>query len=139
MMHRRRFARADGRRGGRALMPLARRNAYYQGPPSDHFDGVRFFKVDPAKLINEFPDRLYGNGKMDDEMHNLAFLLCSRQMAADYEAHTGRRSYGISVAGWAAQQRFAGTWAVDTGGGPQPLVGILQDAIVGHTYATCDM
>jgi L-ascorbate metabolism protein UlaG (beta-lactamase superfamily) len=42
-MHRRRLARADGRRGGRALMPLARRNAYYQGPPSDHFDGVRFF------------------------------------------------------------------------------------------------
>jgi L-ascorbate metabolism protein UlaG (beta-lactamase superfamily) len=24
-------------------MPLVRRNAYYRGPPSDHFDGVRFF------------------------------------------------------------------------------------------------
>ena len=102
-------------------------------------DGARFFKVDPASLINEFPDRLYGNGKTDDEMHNIAFLLCSKQMALDYEAFTGRRSYGISVAGWAGQQRFAGTWAGDTGGGPQPLVGILQDAIVGHAYATCDM
>jgi alpha-glucosidase len=27
----------------------------------DH--GVRFFKLDPAVLINEFPDRLYGNGR----------------------------------------------------------------------------
>lgn len=102
-------------------------------------DGARFFKVDPAVLINEFPDRLYGNGCTDDEMHNIAFLLCSKQMAQDYEAHTGRRSYGISVAGWAGQQRFAGTWAGDTGGGPQPLAGILQDAAVGHAYATCDM
>lgn len=102
-------------------------------------DGARFFKVDPAALINEFPDRLYGNGKTDDEMHNIASLLCSKQMAHDYEAHTGRRSYGISVAGWAGQQRYAGTWAGDTGGGPQPLVGILQNAIIGHAYATCDM
>jgi alpha-glucosidase len=60
-------------------------------------------------------------------------------MKLDYEAHTKRRSYGISVAGWAGQQRFAGTWAGDTGGGEQALVGILQDAVIGHTYATCDM
>ncbi len=29
-------------------------------------DGVRFFKVDPAQLINEFPDRLCGNGYGDE-------------------------------------------------------------------------
>ena len=102
-------------------------------------DGVRFFKVDPAVLINEFPDRLYGNGCTDEEMHNIAFLLCSKQMCHDYEAYTKRRYYGISVAGWAGQQRFPGTWAGDTGGGEQPLVGILQDAVIGHPLATCDM
>ena len=29
--------------GGWALLAGGRANAYYQGPPSDHFDGVRFF------------------------------------------------------------------------------------------------
>ncbi len=102
-------------------------------------DGVRFFKLDPAWLINEFPDRLYGNGRTDEEMHNLAFLLASRQMAEGYEAHTGRRYYGISVAGWAGLQSYPGTWAGDTGGGIQSMTGLLQDAIVGHSYTTCDM
>lgn len=102
-------------------------------------DGARFFKVDPAVLINEFPDRLYGNGRHDEEMHNIAFLLCSKEMCLDFEAHTGKRSYGIAVAGWAGLQRFPGTWAGDTGGGAQPMVGILQDAIVAHPFATCDM
>ncbi len=102
-------------------------------------DGVRFFKVDPAVLINEFPDRLYGNGRHDDEMHNIAFLLCSKQMCLDYEAFTGLRSFGIAVAGWAGLQRFPGTWAGDTGGGKQSMIGIMQDAVVAHPYATCDM
>ncbi|HEY3376359.1 MAG TPA: TIM-barrel domain-containing protein, partial [Armatimonadota bacterium] len=75
----------------------------------------------------------------DDEMHNIAFMLCSKQMHLDYEAFTGRRAFGISIAGWAGFQRFAGTWAGDTGGGRQSMTGILQDAIMGHAYATCDM
>jgi len=102
-------------------------------------DGVRFFKVDPAALINEFPDRLYGNGRHDDEMHNIAFMLCSKQMMLDYEAFTNQRAFGISISGWAGFQRFPGTWAGDTGGGAQSLTGILQDAVVGHSFATCDM
>jgi alpha-glucosidase (family GH31 glycosyl hydrolase) len=102
-------------------------------------DGVRFFKVDPAALINEFPDRLYGNGRHDAEMHNIAFMLCSKQMMFDYEAFTNRRAFGISISGWAGFQRFPGTWAGDTGGGAQSLTGILQDAVVGHSFATCDM
>jgi alpha-glucosidase (family GH31 glycosyl hydrolase) len=102
-------------------------------------DGVRFFKVDPAALINEFPDRLYGNRRHDDEMHNIAFMLCSKQMMLDYEAFTDQRAFGISISGWAGFQRFPGTWAGDTGGGAQSLTGILQDAVVGHSFATCDM
>ncbi len=102
-------------------------------------DGVRFFKMDPAFLINEFPDRLYGNGHKDDEMHNIAFMLASKQMNLDYEAFTGRRAFGISISGWAGFQRYPGTWAGDTGGGKQSMAGILQDAIMGHSYATCDM
>ena len=102
-------------------------------------DGARFFKIDPALLINEFPDRLYGNGRHDDEMHNLAFMLCSKQTYQGYEKMTGLRPYSISISGWAGLQRFSGTWAGDTGGGKQPMCGILQDAVVGHAFATCDM
>ncbi|HZT47044.1 MAG TPA: MBL fold metallo-hydrolase [Hyphomicrobiaceae bacterium] len=34
--------------GGWALLTGGRANAYYQGPPSDHFDGVRFFNPGAA-------------------------------------------------------------------------------------------
>ncbi|OQA29099.1 MAG: Alpha-xylosidase [Chloroflexi bacterium ADurb.Bin344] len=102
-------------------------------------DGVSFFKLDPAWLINEFPDRLYGNGKTDDEMHNIAFQIATKQMITDYENYTHRRGFGLSVAGWAGAQRFPGHWAGDTGGGKQSMVGLLQDAIVGCSFTTCDM
>lgn len=101
--------------------------------------GVDFFKQDGYAQINLHPDRLYGNGLHDDEMHNLNPLIYTRQMIEGFESHAGRRAFTLTVSGWTGYQRFPGVWTGDTGGGAQPLCGILQNAIVGQPFATCDM
>ncbi len=102
-------------------------------------DGVKYFKLDGCALMSEFPDRLYANGKTDEEMHNLAFLLEARQTFEDYEKYTSKRSYGIYPCASTGVQRYAGTWCGDTGGGRQPMIGLLQNCLVGHTFCTCDV
>lgn len=102
-------------------------------------DGVSFFKLDGCSLQNEYPDRLYGNGKTDTEMHNLAFLLESRHTFEDFEKYTQKRAYGISPSGTAGVQRYGGTWCGDTAGDHTGLTGMLQDAIVGHAFTTADV
>lgn len=101
--------------------------------------GVDYFKQDGYALINLYPDRLYGNGRREDEMHNLHYMLYSGQMIRGFEAHTGRRAFGMMVAGTAGFQRYPGTWAGDTGGGAQALCAILQLATLGQACPTCDM
>ena len=102
-------------------------------------DGVKYFKLDGCALMSEFPDRLYANKKTDEEMHNLAFLLEAKQTFEDYEKYTSKRSYGIYPCAWTGVQRYAGTWCGDTGGGRQPMIGLLQNCLVGHTFCTCDV
>lgn len=102
-------------------------------------EGVDFFKQDGFSQINEHPDRLYGNGLHDDEMHNINFLLYSKQMVSGLEKHTKLRGLTLAVAGWAGYQRYAGTWAGDTGGGKQSIAGLMQQSIVGNAFLTCDM
>lgn len=102
-------------------------------------DGVKYFKLDGCALMSEYPDRLYANGKTDEEMHNLAFLLEAKQTFGDYETYTSKRSYGIYPCATTGVQRYAGTWCGDTGGGRQPMIGLLQNCLVGHTLCTCDV
>jgi alpha-glucosidase (family GH31 glycosyl hydrolase) len=102
-------------------------------------EGVDYFKQDGYALINLHPDRLYGNQCHDDVMHNIHYMIYTRQMLRGMEEHTGRRAFTMAVAGWAGFQKFSGTWTGDTGGGDQSLCGILQLATVGHAFATCDM
>lgn len=112
---------------------------YYEHLKKFVDQGVDYFKQDGFAQINLHPDRLYGNGRHDDEMHNIHYMIYSRQMIDGFETHTGRRGFGLMCAGWAGFQRFPGTWTGDTGGGAQPLCGILQLATVGHAIATCDV
>ena len=101
--------------------------------------GVLYFKMDGANQVLDHPDRLYGNGMTDDEMHNLYPLLYSRQMYEGFRRQTNRRPAIYTPAGWVGVQCFPGTWTGDTGGGVKPLVGCLNLGLSGHTYATCDM
>lgn len=101
--------------------------------------GVDYFKQDGYAQINLHPDRLYGNQCRDDVMHNIHYMIYTRQMIRGFEEHTGRRGFTLAVAGWTGFQRFPGTWCGDTGGGEQSLCAILQLSTVGHAFATCDM
>jgi alpha-glucosidase (family GH31 glycosyl hydrolase) len=101
--------------------------------------GVCFFKNDPAKQVNEHPDRLYGNGLTDAHVHNLYPELWSRQQYEGFARHTNLRPWQMTCSGWIGMQAHAATWAGDTGGETGALCGILNMAMVGQGLASCDM
>ena len=101
--------------------------------------GVELFKQDGANQVLDHPDRKWANGMDDEEMHNLYPLLYSRQMYLGFKEHTGRRPTPFTPSGFAGMQRWTGTWAGDTGGGPKPLVSMLNLSLSGHGLVTCDM
>ncbi|MDD3925493.1 MAG: glycoside hydrolase family 31 protein [bacterium] len=101
--------------------------------------GADMFKQDGALQVTEHPDRLWGNGMSDKEMHNLYPLLYSQQMYEGFKEHTGRRPCCFTAAGWAGLQRYTGTWTGDTGGEAKTLVACLNLALSGHSNVTCDM
>ncbi len=65
--------------------------------------GVDFFKQDGALQVCEHPDRLWGNGMKDEEMHNLYPLLYSQEMFEGFKQYTGRRPCCFTPAGWSAK------------------------------------
>ncbi len=101
--------------------------------------GVDFFKQDGAYQVCEHPDRVWGNGMLDDEMHNLYPLLYVRQMSEGIREYTGKRPVIFTVSGWTGFQAFAGTWAGDTGGRLETLGAMLNTAVLGHNWQTNDM
>lgn len=101
--------------------------------------GTELFKQDGANQVLEHPDRKWANGMDDQEMHNLYPLLYSKQMHQGFREHTGRRATCFTAAGYAGLQKWTGTWSGDTGGGPKPLVSMLNLSMSGHSLMTCDM
>lgn len=101
--------------------------------------GIDFFKQDGAFQICDHPDRLWGNGMTDEEMHNLYPLLYCRQMLEGFENHAGRRGVVFTPAGWTGFQAWCGTWTGDTGGGLDTLPAMLNTSLVGHSWVTNDM
>ncbi len=101
--------------------------------------GASAFKMDGALQVNEHPDRHWGNGMSDEEMHNLYPALLNKQMHLGFREHTGRRSMVYSSGGYTGIQQFSATWAGDTGGGPKPLISMLNHGLSGHVNTSCDM
>ena len=101
--------------------------------------GIDFFKQDGAYQVLDHPDRCWGNGMPDREMHNIYPLFYARQMLQGFEEHTGRRGLTFTPCGWTGFQAWAGTWTGDTGGRLPTLGAMLNTAMVGHSWATNDM
>lgn len=101
--------------------------------------GVSFFKQDGSNQVNFHPDRLWGNGMKDDEMHNLYPLMYSRQMYDGLKSTTNQRPVVFTVAGWTGFQAFSGTWTGDTGGTLATVGALCNTSIVGHSWSTVDM
>lgn len=101
--------------------------------------GVSAFKLDGARQVNEHPDKKWGNGMDDEEMHNLYPILLNKQMHQGFKEHTGLRPMIYSAGGYAGIQQYSATWAGDTGGGPKPLISMLNHGLSGHSNVSCDM
>lgn len=101
--------------------------------------GVAAFKMDGARQVNEHPDRRWGNGMDDEQMHNLYPTLLNKQMHQGFAEHAERRPMIYSSGGYAGIGQYAATWSGDTGGGPKPLISMLNHGLSGHANTSCDM
>lgn len=103
-------------------------------------NGAVCFKLDGSRQVMEHPDRLWAEKYTDDEGHNVYPVILARQMQEGFRDHTGGRRAMLYTAGaFTGSQQYAATWAGDTGGGPRPLVSVLNYAMCGHTNTSCDL
>lgn len=103
-------------------------------------NGASAFKLDGANQINEHPDRLWAGKYLDDEVHNMYPLVYAKQMKEGFSEYTkGRRAMIYTPAFYAGMQKYAATWAGDTGGGADTLVSVLNLALSGNANSSCDM
>ncbi len=106
-----------------------------------HFmdNGVDGFKLDPARTIDEHPNREYYNGHSDKEMHNLNQILLPKQMNLMSRQHTGKRSWHHYTAGWAGTQHWGASTSGDNGGGRTALFDQLNLGMSGFMNTSCDV
>ncbi len=103
-------------------------------------NGAFAFKLDGANQVLEHPDRMWAGRYTDREVHNVYPVIYAKQMKEGFERHTGgRRAMIYTPSLYAGTQKYAATWAGDTGGGPKSMVSILNLALCGHSNASCDM
>ncbi len=102
-------------------------------------NGAACFKLDAHAQVLAHPDRLWAKKYLDEEAHNAYCLVLAKQMKEGFSAYTDRRSMIYTAGAYVGTQKYAATWAGDTGGGPRTLVACLNYAMCGHTNTTCDM
>lgn len=103
-------------------------------------NGASAFKLDGAFQVNDHPDRLWAGKFFDDEVHNVYPTIYVKQMQEGFTNHTeGRRAFIYTSCFYAGSQRYAASWAGDTGGGYDTVVAMLNYGLSGHTNVTCDM
>ncbi len=103
-------------------------------------NGAFAFKLDAANQALEHPDRLWAGEFFDDEVHNVYPVIYARQMKEGFEVYTkGRRAMIYTPAIFVGTQKYAATWAGDTGGGAKSLISVLNLAVSAVSNASCDM
>ncbi len=102
-------------------------------------NGAACFKLDGSYQVLEHPQRAWAEKYFDKEAHNIYPLILAKQMYNGFREHTGRRGMVYSAGGYVGIQKYAATWAGDTGGGPRTLVSCMNYAMCGHTNTSCDM
>ena len=102
-------------------------------------NGAACFKLDGSNQVLEHPQRAWAEKYFDKEVHNIYPVVLAKQMHEGFRDHTGRRSMIYSAGGYVGIQKYAATWAGDTGGGPRTLVSCMNYAMCGHTNTSCDM
>lgn len=101
--------------------------------------GVDGFKLDPARTLDEHPDREYYNGLTDKEMHNLNQVLMPRQMNRVFRDHKGLRPWQHYCGGYAGTQRWTANQSGDNGGERTALFDQLNLGSSGLMNTSCDV
>lgn len=101
--------------------------------------GVRGFKLDPARTIDEHTYRKYYNGRTDKEMHNLNQVLLPKQMAEMTRDHIGRRTWHHYCGGWSGTQHWGASTSGDNGGGKVALFDQINLGMSGFMNTSCDV
>lgn len=103
-------------------------------------NGAGGFKLDGCAQVNHHPDRYWACKYHDDEVHNVYPVIYVKQMKEGFEKHTnGRRVVLYTPCVYAGSQKYAASWAGDTGGGFKTLTSMLNYGFCGHTNVSCDM
>lgn len=103
-------------------------------------NGAAGFKLDGAFQVNDHPDRLWGGKYFDDEVHNFYPVIYVKQMQNGFNDQTdGRRAFIYTACVYAGSQRYAASWAGDTGGGYDTVIAMLNYGLSGHVNVSCDM
>lgn len=102
-------------------------------------NGAACFKLDGSNQVLEHPQRAWAEKFLDKEAHNIYPVILAKQMSLGFREHTDRRSMIYSAGGYVGIQKYAATWAGDTGGGKGTLVSCMNYAMCGHTNTSCDM
>jgi len=101
--------------------------------------GVRGFKLDPGRTLDEHPDRKYFNGLADAEMHMLNQVLLPKQMLTVFKDHTGLRSFHHYCGGYAGIQHWGAATCGDNGGGSVALYDQLNHGLSANMNTSCDI
>ena len=95
-------------------------------------NGATAFKLDASNQVLEHPDKLWGGKFLDKEVHNVYPVILAKQMNEGYKEHTDRRIMINTSCAYVGTQKYAATWAGDTGGGPKTLVSVMNYSMCGH-------
>lgn len=101
--------------------------------------GIDGFKLDPARTLDEHPDRAYYNGYTDREMHNMNQVLLPMQMNRTFREHKGIRSFHHYCGGYAGSQHWGALQSGDNGGGRTALFDQLNLGMSGLMNTSCDV
>lgn len=101
--------------------------------------GIEGFKLDPARTIDNHPNREYYNGRTDKEMHNLNQVLLPKQMRELGRNHNGKRTWHHYCGGWAGTQHWSASTSGDNGGGKTALYDQLNLGMSGYLNTSCDV
>ena len=102
-------------------------------------NGAAAFKLDGSRQVLGHPDRLWGGKYLDEEVHNVYPVILAREMQSGFYEHTGRRPLIYTAGAFLGTQKYAATWAGDTGGGARTLVSVMNYAMCGHSNTGCDI
>lgn len=102
-------------------------------------NGAAAFKLDGATQVLYHTDRLWGEKYTDSEVHNVYPVILAKQMTEGFRAYADRRLLLYSSGAFLGTQKYAATWAGDTGGGQRTLTSLLNYAMCGHSNTSCDI